>query len=124
MPSLKMSDLIPDNIMFYPEAMEDFYCLDKGRQIMVIKVLQKISLAPSKLGKPLENHPNRPLAGFRSTYVDNKSIRIIWTVKNSGIVEIAVIAGIAERNDLLAYTLVASRRHDIYKFIEELLEKR
>ncbi|GAW93527.1 hypothetical protein Moth_0655 [Calderihabitans maritimus] len=116
-----MSNILPDNVKLYPEAVEDFLSLDKGRQIKVIKALQKIARAPSQYGKPLENQDGRPLAGFRSIYVDRKSLRIIWTVAESGTIEVAVVAGIAERDGLLAYRLVASRRQKFDEFLQKLL---
>jgi hypothetical protein len=69
MSSLKMNDLIPDNVKFYPEAGEDFLSLDKGRQVKVIKALQKISRAPSQYGKPLENREDRPLRDMAGVWM-------------------------------------------------------
>ena len=77
MSTSKMIDLVPANVKFFPAAEADFLGLDKSRQIKVIKALQKISRAPSAFGKELENQSGRPLAGYRSVYVDNRSLRII-----------------------------------------------
>lgn len=121
MSNLKTNDSIPDNIVFYPEAAEDFSNLDKRRKIIVIKALQKISRSPGQFGKPLENQPNRPLAGFRSIYVDNKAVRIIWTVVKPGQIKVAIVAGIAERDNLLVYSLAATRKKGIDEFIEKLI---
>ncbi|WP_152945814.1 hypothetical protein [Desulfofundulus thermobenzoicus] len=41
------------------------------------------------------------MAGFRSVYVDRKSIRIIRRVVGAGEIDVAVIAGIAEREGML-----------------------
>ena len=121
MSNLKTNDSFPDNIVFYPEAAEDFSHLDKRRKIMVIKALQKISRAPDQFGKSLENQPNRPLAGFRSIYVDNKAVRIIWTVVKPDKIQVAIVAGIAEKNNLLVYTLAAARKKGIDEFIEKMI---
>ncbi|NSW92401.1 MAG: hypothetical protein HPY74_17340 [Firmicutes bacterium] len=123
MSRLKLNDLIPDNVEFYPEAAEDFLSLDKGRQIKVIKALQKISRAPSQYGKLLENQGNRPLAGFRSIYVDKKSIRIIWKVTETGFIQIAVVAGIAERDGMLAYKLVSERKESFDMFLKKIIDE-
>ncbi len=123
MSRLKLNDLIPDNVGFYPEAAEDFLSLDKGRQIKVIKALQKISRAPSRHGKLLENQDNRPLAGFRSIYVDKKSIRIIWKVTETGFIQIAVVAGIAERDGMLVYKLVSERKESFDMFLKKIIDE-
>jgi hypothetical protein len=115
-----MIDLVPANIKFFPAAEADFLGLDKSRQIKVIKALQKISRAPSAFGKELENQAGRLLAGYRSVYVDNRSLRIIWKVTELQVIEVAIIAGIAEREGMLAYKLVSRRREELEKFIEEL----
>lgn len=120
MSNLKLTDILPGNIKFFPDAVNDFLSLDKGRQIKVIKALQKISTAPNQFGKPLENQIGRPLSGFRSIYVDKKAIRIIWKVAVSGEIEVAIVAGIAERQGLLAYELAAKRSQDIESFISRI----
>lgn len=126
MSNLKLNDLLPGNVKFFPAAVDDFLSLDKGRQIKVIKALQKISTAPNHFGKPLENQIGRPLSSFRSIYVDKKAIRILWKVANSGEIEVAIVAGIAEREGFLAYELAAKRLQDmetfIYKVLNELKE--
>jgi hypothetical protein len=122
MSNSKPSKLLPDNVKFFPAAVEDFLGLDKSQQIKVIKALQKISKAPSKVGKELENQTGRPLAGYRSIYVDKKSIHIIWKVNENKTIEVAIVAGIAERDGMLAYKLVSRRKNDFEKFIEHLMK--
>jgi hypothetical protein len=117
-----MSDLLPANVKFFPAAEADFLVLDKSRQIKVIKALQKIFRAPSAFGKELENQAGRPLAGYRSVYVDNRALRIIWRVSELQAIEIAIIAGIAEREGMLVYKLVSRRRGELERFIEELIK--
>ncbi|MCL4516726.1 MAG: hypothetical protein M1379_14235 [Firmicutes bacterium] len=119
----KLTELLPENVKFFPDAEADFLSLDKSRQIKVVKALQKIAAAPDQFGKPLENQKGRPLAGLRSIYVDKKSLRIIWQVAESGKIEIAVVAGIAERNGLFAYELAARRRLDVNEFVKRLLDQ-
>lgn len=123
MSNSKPSKLLPDNVKFFPAAVEDFLGLDKSQQIKVIKALQKISKAPSKFGKELENQAGRPLAGYRSIYVDKKSIHIIWKVTENETIEVAIVAGIAERDGMLAYKLVSRRKNDFEKFIEHLMKE-
>jgi mRNA interferase RelE/StbE len=118
-----LTSLLPNNVKLFPAAADDFLSLDKGRQIKVIKALQKISKSPTKFGKTLENKPDRPLSGFRSIYVDNKSIRIIWKVTASNQIEVAVVAGIAERDGLFAYKLVSSRKEAVEVFMLSLEDK-
>ncbi|OIQ61614.1 hypothetical protein MOTE_01860 [Moorella thermoacetica] len=118
MSTSKMIDLVPANVKFFPAAEADFLGLDKSRQIKVIKALQKISRAPSAFGKELENQAGRPLAGYRSVYVDNRSLRIIWKVTELQVIEV----GIAEREGMLAYKLVSRRRGELEKFIKELVK--
>lgn len=115
-----LTNLLPDNVKLFPAAADDFLKLDKGRQIKVIKALQKMSKNPTKFGKVLENRPNRPLSGFRSIYVDKKSLRIIWKVTDSNIVEVAVVAGIAARDGLVAYKLVSSRKEAVEAYMLSL----
>ncbi len=115
-----LTNLLPDNVKLFPAAADDILKLDKGRQIKVIKALQKISKKPTKFGKTLENRPNRPLSGFRSIYVDKKSLRIIWKVTDSNIVEVAVVAGIAACDGLVAYKLVSSRKEAVEAYMLSL----
>lgn len=116
----KLNDL-PGNIIFFPAAVDDFLRLDKGRQFLVIKALQKIAKSPSQFGKPLENQEGRALSGFRSIYVDKKSLRIVWRVVQPGSIEVAIIAGVAEREALLVYKMVTKRQPQIDAFVSEFL---
>ncbi|MBE3588539.1 MAG: hypothetical protein IMW93_08300 [Thermoanaerobacteraceae bacterium] len=61
------------------------------------------------------------MAGFRSVYVDRKSIRIIRRVVGAGEIDVAVIVGITEREGLPTYRLAARRRADVEQFIDDLL---
>ena len=121
MPTSKRSDPIPPNVWFYPEAEQDFLLLDRSRQILVLKAIWKIARAPAQFGKPLANQEGRPLAGFRSVYVDGKSIRIVWTVASDGTAHIAVIADVAEREGFQVYETAARRRVQLREWIERKL---
>ena len=90
--------------------------LFRSRKIKVLKALRKISVAPLDFGKPLGNHSGRPLAGMRSMYVDCKSMRLVWIVNETGDIQIVVVAGIAGRDGMHVYELVAARRESIEKF--------
>ncbi len=110
------SSAIPGNVVFYPDAADDFRRLDRGRKIKVVKALRKISSAPLEYGKALGNQHGQALASMRSAYVDNKSLRIVWFVTEAGEVQIVVVAGIAKRDEQYVYRLVASRREGVKKF--------
>lgn len=78
--------------------------------------------APSSFGKELENHADRPLLGYRSIYPDNKSIRIISKVAQKNIVEVAIIAGIAERDGMIAYKPASIQKGEFEKYVNRLLK--
>lgn len=117
---LTWSDTIPSNIRFFPDAERDFLKLDKGSQIKVAKAVLKISRAPREIGKPLENQAGRALAGFRTVYVDDRRLRVVWRVLDSGTIEIAVVAAIAVRDGLEAYNLTTKRRPELERFIDKV----
>jgi len=116
-----LTDLLPANVWFFPDALEDFLALDRSRQIMVLKALHKIASGPSQFGKPLGNQQDRHLAGFRSAYVDRKSIRIVWRVADDGRVEVAVIAAILEREGMEVYETAAKRREVLDRWLRAKL---
>ncbi|HAI86479.1 MAG TPA: hypothetical protein DCL63_05745, partial [Firmicutes bacterium] len=109
MSTSKTSNDLPDNVRLLPQARQDLLRLDRRVQKIVVKALIKISIAPDQFGKPLENQPGRPLYGCRSTYVDRKTIRIIWQVDDSGGVKVAAVVSIGTRNGLKAYKIAARR---------------
>jgi len=117
-----LSDPLPSNVWLFPDALDDLGALDKGRRIVVIKALKKIAQSPSAFGKELGNQQERPLAGFRSAYVDNKSIRIVWKVAHDGRVEVAVVAVVQEREGMLVFQTAAKRRALVDTWIERVLE--
>ncbi|MDP3058545.1 MAG: hypothetical protein Q8N36_03710 [bacterium] len=115
------SDIFPANVVFFHEAADDFRKLDQSRKTVVLKAIRKISTSPLMYGKPLGTQGVRALAGFRSVYVDNASIRIIWIVGQQGTVQIVVVAGIAQREGMHVYDLVSSRKEDVYGLVYQLL---
>ncbi len=102
-----MSNGLPDNVCLLPQARQDLLRLDRRAQKIVIKALIKIATAPDQFGKPLENQPGRPLCGCRSTYVDRKTIRIIWQVDDSAGMKLAAVVSIGARSGLRAYDTAA-----------------
>lgn len=120
----RLTDLLPSNVWFFHDAEADFLALDRGRQKIVIKALQKIARSPTELGKPLGNQQERHLAGFRSAYVDRKSIRIVWTVTEDGRVQVAVVAAVLEREGMLAYEVASRRRADLEAWIRQKVNEK
>lgn len=112
--------VIPGSVLFLPAAEEDLFELDRSRQIKVFKALWKIAAHPVHIGKPLENQAGRPLSGFRSVYVDKKSVRIVWKAASHGRVEIVLVAGIATRDRMYVYELVSRRRGEVERLIRQL----
>ncbi|MCL6446966.1 MAG: hypothetical protein K6U04_02265 [Armatimonadetes bacterium] len=101
-------------------------------EVLACPAIEEIVLADTAgLGSPpqvfelkeLENQAGRPLVGYRSVYVDNRSLRIIWKVTELQVIEVAIIAGIAEREGMFAYKLVSRRRGELEKFIKELVKQ-
>lgn len=117
-----LSDQLPPNVWLFPDAVDDLEALDKGRRIVVIKALAKIAQNPSAFGKELGNQQERPLAGFRSAYVDNRSIRIVWKVALDGRIEVAVVAVVQQREGMLVYQTAAKRRENVETWIAKVLD--
>lgn len=114
---------LPENVVFYPEAAGDYRKLDRSRKVQVLKALRKIASAPLQVGKPLGTKAGLALSGLRSAYVDNRSIRIVWLVTESGEVQIVIVAGIAERDGKYVYNLVSSRKNAISEFARTLKKR-
>lgn len=121
----KLTDLLsllPPNVRVFPDAQVDLEALDKSRRALVIKAVTKIAQAPNDYGKPLENQEGRQLYGYRSAYVDNKRVRIIWRVVEDGKVEIMIIAAIGVRDKMLVYETAAKRREELEAWITEVIQ--
>lgn len=124
MSTSKLTDLLPTNVRFFPDAEADLEALDRSRRVKVIKAIVKIARAPNAYGKPLENQGGRPLFGFRSAYVDDKRVRIIWRVVDNGDVEIMVVAAIGIRDKMQVYQTAAKRLEALDSWITEVIQVR
>jgi mRNA interferase RelE/StbE len=82
------------------EAREDFQRLDKGRRLMVAKMLKQLESNPYK-GEHLGNKAGINLTGYYKLYVDHKRIRVVYTVLEREIV-VKVIA-IGPRKEMIVY---------------------
>jgi len=119
---LRTTEILPPNVWLFPEAKADLARLDRSRRVLVLRTIWKIAQAPDQVGKPLGHLAGLNLTGFRSVYVDRKSIRIVWKVAESGIVQVAVIAAVAEHEGLLAYRMAAQRREAIDAWIRKQVQ--
>ncbi|QBS36699.1 hypothetical protein E1B22_01100 [Thermaerobacter sp. FW80] len=117
-----MSEVLPPNVWFFPDARADLGRLDRSQRVLVLRAVVKIARAPDQVGKPLGHLAGLNLAGFRSVYVDRKRIRIVWKVAETGVVQIAVIAAVAERDGLVVYRTAAQRREAIDAWILKRIE--
>lgn len=119
-----LSDL-PDNLYFLDAARRDFLSLEGHQRHLVAKALCKIASAPSQFGKPLGRQGDRDLTGFRSTSVDRKDLRIVWTVSGSGRVEIALIVVVGQRSNEEVYAVASRRRAvalDLKRILRDILK--
>lgn len=120
---MKMTEPLPENVWFFPDALADLTRLDRLRQILVLRALRKIARAPERFGKELEHLAGLNLTGFRSTYVDRKSVRIVWKVTEAGEVQVVVVAAVAEREGLLAYRMAAQRREAMDAWVRQQVRR-
>ena len=88
------------SVQLIDEAREDFRRLDRGRQIMVAKLLKQLESNPYK-GEHLGNKAGIDLTGYYKLYADKKKIRIVYTVLETEII-IRVIA-IGPRKEMIVY---------------------
>lgn len=117
MSNWKRTDGIPANVWLFPDAEADLLALDRGRQIQAIKAIQKIAMDPTHIGKPLGSRQGKDLSGFRSVYLDRKSIRVVWKVTEDGAIQVAVVAAILEREGMRVYETAARRRVELDAWI-------
>lgn len=118
-----MTESLPENVWFFPDALADLARLDRSRQILILRAIRKIARAPNQFGKPLEHLAGLNVTGFRSAYVDRKNIRIIWKVTDAGDVQIVVVAAVAERDGLLAYQVAAQRREAMEAWVRHKVQR-
>lgn len=118
-----MTESLPKNVWFFPDALADLARLDRPRQILILRAIRKIARAPNRFGKPPGHLAGLNVTGFRSAYVDRKNIRIIWKVTDAGDVQIVVVAAVAERDGLLAYQVAAQRREAMEAWVRHKVQR-
>lgn len=87
-------------IILHPEAEKELYKLDGSVKKLVIKQISKLSNNP-EYGEELGNKHGYDLSGYRKIYVNNKKIRIVYSIEK-GKVLIKIIA-IGKRDDFKVY---------------------
>ena len=95
-------------ILFIPEAAEDYKNLDGSQKKFVNKEIEKLKINPFA-GAALGNKDNVDLTGFYKMYACNKSIRIVYRLITPEKVEIVEIWGIGKRDKLKIYKTVGDR---------------
>lgn len=94
------------NVVYLPEALDDFRRLDGSQRILVRKAIQKVSSNPlpeteGGYGKPLGNKNNIKLAGFLKVKLRGAGLRIVY--KLARIENQMVMIVIGARQDEEAY---------------------
>jgi len=95
-------------ILFIPEAAEDYKNLDGSQKKFVNKEIEKLKINPFA-GAALGNKDNVDLTGFYKMYACNKSIRIVYRLITPEKIEIVEIWGIGKRDKLKIYKTVGDR---------------
>ena len=95
-------------ILFIPEAAEDYKNLDGSQKKFVNKEIEKVKINPFA-GAALGNKDNVDLTGFYKMYACNKSIRIVYRLITPEKIEIVEIWGIGKRDKLKIYKTVGDR---------------
>lgn len=106
------------DIIYLPEALEDFRRLDGSQRILVRKAIQKVSSNPlpeteGGYGKPLGNKNNINLSGYLKVKLRGAGLRIVY--KLARIENQMVIIVIGARKDEEAYEAAYKRirKHDL-----------
>ena len=94
-------------VEFHEDVDKDFKELGHRVIALVFKKLKKVAQNPI-IGDELGNKANNDLAGFRKVYVDNKRVRVVYTIIEDKI-EVFVIA-VGKRNDMEVYKKASARR--------------
>ncbi len=95
------------SVEFHEDVDKDFKELGHRVTALVFKKLKKVAQNPI-IGDELGNKANNDLAGFRKVYVDNKRVRVVYTIIEDKI-EVFVIA-VGKRNDMEVYKKASVRR--------------
>lgn len=96
-------------ILFIPEADEDYKHLDGSQKKSVNKEIENLKTNPFA-GGALGNKDNIDLTGFYKMYACNKSVRIVYRLITPEKVEIVEIWGIGKRDKLKIYKTVVGDR--------------
>ncbi len=94
------------SIEFHEEVKNDFKKLGHSTTLLVLKKIKKIAQNPI-IGDILGNKANNALSGYRKVYVDNKRVRIVYTIIDEKI-EVFIIA-IGKRDDMEVYRKASDR---------------
>jgi mRNA interferase RelE/StbE len=95
-------------LVIHPEVVEkDFKALTKEQLRRVFKQFKKLQTSP-QLGQPLGNKAGYDLTGYRKLYVDNKKIRIVYSIEEERVVVEVVAVG--KREDMKVYEDAERRR--------------
>lgn len=95
-------------IVFIPEAAEDYKQLDGSVKKLVNKKIDELSENPF-LGEQLGNKFNIDLTGFLTTYINSKKHRIVYRVVTPEKVEIVEVWGIGKRDKEEIYKTIGKR---------------
>ncbi|MFC2131987.1 type II toxin-antitoxin system RelE/ParE family toxin [Bacteroidota bacterium] len=97
-------------ILFHPEAKKELLSLEGSLRIKVLKQIKKLKEKP-QLGENLGNKAGLDLTGYKKLYVDNKRIRIVYSIMEDMV--LVYIISIAKRESMSAYRKAQKRKTDI-----------
>jgi len=97
--------LVEGNLLWHPEAAEDFSSLPENLRLDVLQQLVRLTINP-KAGKKLEDKHGLDLRGYRKMFFAGATQRIIYSVTAEGKCK---IWGICPRAGFTVYKKVASR---------------
>ncbi len=95
------------SIEFHEDVDKDFKELGYRVTALVFKKLKRVAQNPI-IGDELGNKANNDLAGFRKVYVDNKRVRVVYTIIENKI-KVFVIA-VGRRDGMEVYKKASGRR--------------
>lgn len=94
------------SVVLKVEADEELSWLSHREKLLVFKQLKKLETSP-ELGQLLGNKAGYDLRGCRKMYVDQKRIRIVYTIHEKQVVVEAIAIG--KRDDMEVYKNAANR---------------
>jgi mRNA interferase RelE/StbE len=95
-------------VVFIPEAVEDYRLLDGSVKKLVNTKIDELSENPF-LGEQLGNKFNIDLNGFLKKYINKKKHRIVYRVISPEKIEIIEIWGIGKRDKEKIYKTIGKR---------------